>query len=51
LWRTVAVKLIKPGMDSRDVLACFDAERQALAVIDHPSIAKVHDAGMTAQSR
>src|SRR5947209_3732568 len=49
--RTVAVKLIKPGMDSRDVLARFDAERQALAVMDHPNIAKVHDAGMTAQGR
>jgi serine/threonine protein kinase len=49
--RPVAVKLIKPGMDSRDVLARFDAERQALAVMDHPNIAKVHDAGMTAQGR
>jgi serine/threonine protein kinase/tetratricopeptide (TPR) repeat protein len=49
--RTVAVKLIKPGMDSRDVLARFDAERQALAVMDHPNIAKVHDAGMTASGR
>ncbi len=49
--RTVAVKLIKPGMDSRDVLARFDAERQALAVMDHPNIARVHDAGMTAQGR
>ncbi len=49
--RTVAVKLIKPGMDSRDVLARFDAERQALAVMDHPNIAKVHDAGLTAQGR
>jgi serine/threonine protein kinase/tetratricopeptide (TPR) repeat protein len=49
--RTVAVKLIKPGMDSRDVLARFDAERQALAVMDHPHIAKVHDAGLTAQGR
>src|SRR5216684_3929972 len=49
--RTVAVKLIKPGMDSREVLARFDAERQALAVMDHPNIAKVHDAGMTAQGR
>src|SRR5260370_17660843 len=38
-------------MDSRDVLARFDAERQALAVMDHPNIAKVHDAGMTAQGR
>jgi serine/threonine protein kinase len=49
--RTVAVKLIKPGMDSRDVLARFEAERQALAVMDHPNVAKVHDAGMTAQGR
>ena len=49
--RTVAVKLIKPGMDSRDVLARFDAERQALAVMDHPNIAKVYDAGLTAQGR
>jgi aminoglycoside phosphotransferase (APT) family kinase protein len=49
--RTVAVKLIKPGMDSRDVLARFDAERQALAVMDHPNIAKVHDAGVTASGR
>ncbi len=49
--RTVAVKLIKPGMDSRDVLARFDAERQALAVMDHPNIAKVLDAGMTASGR
>ena len=49
--RTVAVKLIKPGMDSRDVLARFDAERQALAVMDHPNIAKVLDAGMAASGR
>ncbi len=49
--RTVAVKLIKPGMDSRDVLARFDAERQALAVMDHPNIAKVLDAGLTAHGR
>ena len=39
--RTVAVKLIKPGMDSRQVLARFAAERQALAIMDHPNIAKV----------
>lgn len=51
LQRTVAVKLIKPGMDSRDVLARFEAERQALAVMDHPNIAKVLDAGMTASGR
>jgi serine/threonine protein kinase/formylglycine-generating enzyme required for sulfatase activity len=49
--RTVAVKLIKPGMDSRDVLARFDAERQALAVMDHPNIAKELDAGMAASGR
>ena len=49
--RMVAVKLIKPGMDSRDVLARFDAERQALAVMDHPNVAKVLDAGMTPHGR
>jgi serine/threonine protein kinase len=49
--RIVAVKLIKPGMDSRDVLARFDAERQALAVMDHPHIAKVLDAGVAASGR
>jgi serine/threonine protein kinase len=49
--RTVAVKLIKPGMDSKEVLARFDAERQALAVMDHPNIAKVLDAGMAASGR
>jgi hypothetical protein len=43
--RTVALKLIKPGMDTKDVLARFDAERQALAVMEHPNIAKVIDAG------
>src|SRR5262249_22977850 len=41
--RLVAVKLIKPGMDSKAVLARFEAERQALALMDHPNIAKVHD--------
>jgi serine/threonine protein kinase len=45
--RVVAVKLIKPGMDSRQVLARFEAERQALALMDHPNIAKVLDAGTT----
>jgi tetratricopeptide (TPR) repeat protein len=49
--RVVAVKLIKPGMDSREVLARFEAERQALALMDHPNIAKVFDAGMTADRR
>ena len=43
--RKVALKLIKPGMDTRQVIARFDAERQALAVMDHPNIAKVLDAG------
>jgi serine/threonine protein kinase len=45
--RLVALKLIKPGMDSREVLARFSAERQALALMDHPNIAKVLDAGST----
>ena len=45
--RKVALKLIKPGMDSRAVLARFEQERQALAMMDHPNIAKVLDAGLT----
>jgi serine/threonine protein kinase/tetratricopeptide (TPR) repeat protein len=45
--RTVALKLIKAGMDSRQVLARFEAERQALALMNHPYIAKVFDAGVT----
>ena len=49
--RRVALKLIKPGMDSRSVLGRFEAERQALAVMDHPNIAKVLDAGTTADGR
>ncbi|MGE0697196.1 MAG: protein kinase [Pirellulales bacterium] len=49
--RRVALKLIKPGMDSRQVLSRFEAERQALAVMDHPHIAKVLDGGMTDQGR
>ena len=44
--RFVAVKLIKAGMDSKQVLARFDAERQALALMDHPNIAKVLDGGL-----
>jgi eukaryotic-like serine/threonine-protein kinase len=47
LRRKVALKLIKPGMGSRDVLARFEAERQALALMDHPNIARVLDAGTT----
>ena len=45
--RKVALKLIKPGMDSKSVVARFEAERQALAMMDHPNIAKVLDAGTT----
>jgi serine/threonine protein kinase/Flp pilus assembly protein TadD len=45
--RTVALKVLKPGMDSRQVIARFEAERQALALMDHPNIAKVLDAGTT----
>ena len=45
--RQVALKLIKVGMDSRAVLARFDAERQALAMMDHPNIARVYDGGAT----
>jgi eukaryotic-like serine/threonine-protein kinase len=49
--RKVALKLIKTGMDSRAVLARFEAERQALAVMDHPNIAKVLDGGLTDSGR
>jgi serine/threonine protein kinase/tetratricopeptide (TPR) repeat protein len=49
--RLVALKVIKPGMDSKQVLARFEAERQALALMDHPNIAKVLDAGATAAGR
>ena len=45
--RQVAVKVIKLGMDTRSVIARFEAERQALALMDHPNIAKVLDAGAT----
>jgi non-specific serine/threonine protein kinase/serine/threonine-protein kinase len=45
--RKVAVKVIKPGMETRAVIARFEAERQALALMDHPNIAKVHDGGET----
>src|SRR4029079_16405003 len=45
LRRKVALKAIKPGMDSREVVARFEAERQALAMMDHANIAKVLDAG------
>lgn len=49
--RKVALKLVKPGMDSKQVIARFDAERQALALMDHPNIAKVFDGGVTDQGR
>ncbi len=49
--RLVAVKLIKAGMDSKQVIARFEAERQALALMDHPSIAKVLDGGTTVNGR
>jgi non-specific serine/threonine protein kinase/serine/threonine-protein kinase len=50
--RRVALKVIKPGMDTREVIARFEAERQALAMMNHPNIAKVFDAGTTgAQAR
>ena len=45
--RQVALKLIKTGMDSKAVLARFDAERQALALMDHPNIARIYDGGVT----
>ena len=49
--RHVAVKLIKPGMDSRHVLARFETERQALTLMDHPNIARVLDAGTMENGR
>ncbi|MCX6953027.1 MAG: serine/threonine-protein kinase, partial [Verrucomicrobia bacterium] len=49
--RRVALKIIKPGMDTRSVIARFEAERQALALMDHPNIAKVFDAGATGSGR
>lgn len=49
--RRVALKVIKPGMDTKAVLARFDMERQALAMMDHPNISKVFDAGSTENGR
>ena len=49
--RRVALKIIKPGMDSRQVIARFEAERQALAMMDHPNVSKVLDAGTTESGR
>ncbi|MEM1184680.1 MAG: serine/threonine-protein kinase [Planctomycetota bacterium] len=49
--RRVALKLLKPGVDTKQVLARFEAERQALALMDHPNIARVFDAGETENGR
>lgn len=49
--RKIALKIIKPGMDSRQVVARFEAERQALALMDHQNIARVFDAGTTETGR
>src|SRR5687767_12684716 len=49
--RTVALKLVKLGMDTREVVARFEGERQALAVLEHPGIARVYDAGATPTGR
>ena len=49
--RRVALKVIKPGMDSRQIIARFEVERQALAMMDHPNVARVFDAGTTEQGR
>src|SRR5262249_17678642 len=49
--RRVALKIIKLGMDTKSVIARFEAERQALAMMDHPNIAKVFDAGATESGR
>src|SRR5262245_66637635 len=49
--RKVALKVLKPGMDTGQVVARFEAERQALAIMDHPNIAKVLDGGTTASGR
>src|SRR5437588_8363955 len=51
LRRRVALKVLKLGMDTRAVIARFEAERQALALMEHPNIAKVLDAGATPQGR
>jgi len=51
IHRRVALKLIKAGMDTRQVIARFESERQALALMDHPAIAKVFEAGETAEGR
>ena len=49
--RKVALKILKPGMDTRQIVARFEAERQALAIMDHPNIARVCDGGATPSGR
>src|SRR5262249_24318950 len=49
--RKAALKVLKPGMDTRQVVARFEAERQALALMDHPHIARVLDGGATPSGR
>jgi serine/threonine protein kinase len=49
--RMIALKILKPGMDTRQIVARFEAERQALAIMDHPNIAKVFDGGQTGTGR
>ena len=51
ICRKVALKVLKPGMDTKQVVARFEAERQALALMDHPHIARIHDGGTTATGR
>src|SRR5262249_35061050 len=51
ILRTVAVKVIKLGFDTKEIISRFDSERQALAWMDHPNIAKVFDAGATDRGR
>jgi serine/threonine protein kinase len=48
--RQVALKIIRPGMDSREVIARFEVERQALALMEHPNIARVFDGGVRKRS-
>ncbi|MEM6471310.1 MAG: protein kinase [Planctomycetota bacterium] len=49
--RHVALKIVKPGMGTKEVIARFEAERQAVAMMDHPNIAKIFDAGVTSDGR
>src|SRR5512147_638386 len=49
--RLAALKVVKPGMDTKEVIARFESERQALALLDHPNIARVFDAGTTEAGR